>query len=169
MAEVYKDLQSLSVALKPEISAWNSLIVAEEVSDIQSQASKLLADVQSLWNGYESSYTPSVYVRTGRTKAGFKLSEPRVVGTGAETRVEIDLILDDDYMWHDSRFGGSQGHSFMLISEGWDAPALRAYRGGQDTYRLTTFRGVGIISSLLQLYNTSDMEFKFYHEGQEIG
>lgn len=169
MAEVYDDLQSLSDSLKPEIDRFNQQIIAGEMSKIQSQASKLLNTVNQLWRGYENSYQPSVYIRTGATKAGFSLSEPRIVEKNGETAIEVDLILDDGNMWHDSLWGGRSGHSFMLISEGWDAPALRAYRGGMDTYRLTTFNGVGIIDTLITSFNTSDLEFKFYYEGQEYG
>ena len=83
--------------------------------------------------------------------------------------MEIDLILDDGSMWHDSILGRGQpqGHSFMLISEGWTAPALESYRGDTSTYRFTRFDGVGIVSSLINSYNTSEYEFKFYFEGEE--
>lgn len=160
-------MRSLSDSLKPEIKRYNDQQVGLAMSDLKSQASMLLGDINALWRGYENSYTPSVYVRTGKTRMGFSLSEPRITGTGPSTRIEIDLILDDDMMWHDSIFGGSKGHSFMLISEGWDAPALRAYRGGNDTYRLTTFDGVGIIDSLVNMYNNDKVQFKFYYEGKE--
>lgn len=167
MAKIHKSISSLSDSLKPEIKRYNDQQVGLAMSDLQSQASMLLGDINALWRGYENSYTPSVYRRSGATKAGFKLSEPRVTGSGPNTRIEIDLILDEGYMWHSSLWGGSRGHSFMLISEGWDAPALRAYRGGNDTYRLTTFDGVGIIDSLVNMYNNDKVQFKFYYEGKE--
>lgn len=167
MTKVHSDLRSLSDSLKPEIKRYNDQQVGLAVSDLKSQASMLLGDINALWRGYENSYSPTVYRRTGKTRMGFSLSDVRTTGTGPSTRIEIDLILDDEMMYHDSLFGGSKGHSFMLISEGWDAPGLRAYRGGNDTYRLTTFDGVGIIDSLVNMYNNDKVQFKFYYEGNE--
>lgn len=167
MTKVHSDLRSLSDSLKPEIKRYNDQQVGLTVSDLKSQASMLLGDINALWLGYERSYTPTVYRRTGKTKAGFSLSEPRITGSGPTTKIEIDLILDDDMMWHDSLFEGRKGHSFMLISEGWDAPGLRAYRGGNDTYRLTTFDGIGIIDSLINTYNNENFEFNFYYQGKK--
>lgn len=167
MNKVHSDLRSLSDSLKPEIKRYNDQQVGLAVSDLKSQASMLLGDINALWRGYENSYTPTVYRRTGKTRAGFSLSEPRVTGSGPTTKIEIDLILDDEMMWHNSLFGGNKGHSFMLISEGWDAPALRAYRGGNDTYRLTTFDGIGIIDSLVNMYNDENFEFNFYYQGKK--
>lgn len=160
-------MRSLSNSLKPEIKDYNDQQKGLVVSDLKSQASMLLGDINSLWKGYENSYTPTVYRRSGAVGEGFSLSEPRVTGSGVTTKIEIDLILDDGLMWHSSLWGGQRAHAFMSISEGWDAPALRAYRGGQDTYRLTTFDGVGIINTLIREYNNEEVEFKFYHEGIE--
>ena len=169
MAKVYKDLESLSKSLKPEIKRLNDQIVRVEMSKIESQASRLLRDINSMWAGYESSYSPVMYNRSGATKSGFKLSPPRITSGLDGTRVEVDLILDDDYMWHSSLFGyeKNRGHSFMLISEGWHASGLESYLG-KSVYRLTEFEGVGIIDSLTSQYNDRNYEFKFYHEGQEV-
>lgn len=168
MAKVYTDIRSLSESLKPEIRRLNDIAISDAMSDIESQASKLLNDVNSLWAGYERSYSPSMYVRTGATRGGFSLSDSRIVQDGLDTKVEIDLILDDDAMYHDSIFGShyTQGHSFMLISEGWRSARLEAYRG--PIYRLTYYEGYGIIDTLVGRHNTSNYDFKFYHEGREV-
>lgn len=167
MAKVHSSLRSLSDSLKPEIKQYNDQLTAEHVSDLESQASSLLADINGLWSGYEASYQPAVYRRSGAVRNGFYLSEPRVTGHGPTTKIEIDLVLDDGLMWHSSLFGGNRGHAFMLISEGWNAPALKAYRGGEDTYRLTTFDGIGIVDTLINKYNTSNHDFQFFYEGNE--
>ena len=170
MTKVYKDLDSLSKSLKPEIKRLNDTIVSNEMSDIESQASRLLRDINSMWAGYENSYTPTMYERTGATKSGFSIGRPRIENEGGKPVVKIDLILDDGSMWHDSVFGKgySKGHSFMLISEGWRAPALEKYKGG-PIYRFTYFDGVGIVDSLINEYNTNKYEFEFYYDGEEYG
>ena len=164
--KVHASIESLSNSLKPEIKRYNDQITQGHVSDIKSQASMLLGDVNALWKGYENSYTPTMYRRSGATRAGFSLSEPRVVGEGQSTRVEIDLILDEGLMWHSSLWGGERAHSFMSISEGWHAPALETYLG-KEVYRFTKFDGAGIINSLVNSYNNDKVQFKFYYEGQE--
>lgn len=166
MSKVYVDLRSLSDSLKPEIKRYNDQQVGLVMSDIESQASMLLGDINALWKGYENSYAPTVYRRSGATKAGFKLSRPRVTGSGPTTRVEIDLILDDGYMWHSSLWGGERAHSFMSISEGWHAKGLEDYLG-RSVYRFTEFDGIGIIDSLVNMYNNDKVQFKFYFEGEE--
>lgn len=171
MTKVYKDLNALSESLKPEIEQYNNRLLEGYKSDLHSQASVLLRDVQNLWSGYMQSYNPVIYNRTYAVSNGFKLSEPRVVYEMGEPKVEIDLILDDGYMWHSSLWNGKDGHAFMLISEGWrwQTPAeLTGYRGG-DIYRFTHFDGVGIIDSLLSEYNKGNYEFTFYYEGEEYG
>ena len=166
MSKVYTSLKSLSSDLKSEVKHYNDQTINTEATDIQAQGRMLLGDLNALWSGYEASYTPSVYRRSGATKAGFKLSEPRVTGVGVNTKVEIDLIMDAAYIWHDSLFGGNRAHSFMSISEGWHAPGLEAYMG-REIYRLTKFDGIGIIQSLINSYNNDKVQFKFYHEGNE--
>ena len=170
MAKAYDDMASLAKSYEPDVEKMNNQILAGVASDLERQARMLLGDINALWMGYENSYAPTVYRRTGRTREGFSISnsEYRMNPDGTVT-MEIDLILDDGSMWHDSILGRGQpqGHSFMLISEGWRAPALESYRGDASTYRFTRFDGVGIVSSLINSYNTSEYEFKFYFEGEE--
>lgn len=170
MAKVYKDLESLSKSLKPEIKRLNDQIIKVEMSKIESQALRLLRDINSMWDKYEDSYHPSTYKRTGKTKKGFSISRPVLEYENGKPVVKVDLILDDGSMWHKSVLGKGQpqGHSFMLISEGWNAPALETYRG-DSIYRFTHFDGVGIIDSLISKYDTKDYEFRFYYEGEEYG
>lgn len=171
MQKMYTDLNSLSQSLKPEIKRYNDQIIGNAISDIESQASRLLSDINSLWGGYMASYSPSMYNRSGAVSKGFALSAPRVVSDMGDTKVEMDLILNDSYMIHSSLFGfqNNRGNAFMLISEGWRwSGGLDGYRGG-DVYRFTHFDGVGIVDTLINRYNTSKYEFKFYYEGEEYG
>jgi len=169
MAQVHKNANSLSKSLKSEIARLNDQLLVKERSSLESQASRLLGDINALWQGYERSYKPTTYRRSGAVSNGFSLSSPRTVSEGIGFRVEMDLILDDGYMWHSSLFGGQRGHAFMLISEGWAwRGGLSDYRGG-DVYRFTYFDGIGIVDTLVNKYNTSQYDFKFYYEGQEYG
>ena len=171
MAKMYTDLNSLAESLKPEINRQNQQIIGSTMSELESQASRLLSDINSLWGGYLSSYQPKQYIRTGATSQGFSLSNPRIVDDMGETKIEIDLVLDDGSMFHDSVMGShySQGHSFMLISEGWRwNGGLDGYKGG-EVYRFTHFDGVGIVDTLINRYNTNKYDFKFYYEGEEYG
>lgn len=176
MVKKHTTVESLSNSLKPEIDRLNADILSKERSRLQSQASRLLRDVASMWAGYESSYQPNYYVdgtgrRTGQTAQGFGLSPVRLETEGMGVRLEVDLVLDDSHMWHNSQLGDyfNQGHSFMLISEGWEwQGGIGDYRGG-DVYRFTHFDGVGIVDSLIDRYNTKDYDFTFYYEGEEYG
>ena len=168
MAKAYKDMASLAKAYEPDVEKMNNQILVKEASELERQAHRLLADINMLWQRYEDSYQPAVYDRTGQTALGFSLSSVDIKKkTSGHVEIGIDLILEEDKMWHDSIFGDSyaQGHSFMSISEGWHAPALETYRGRID--RFTHFDGVGIIDALVRQYNTADYEFKFYFEGEE--
>ena len=177
MTKAYEDMASLAKSYEPDVEKMNNQILAGVASDLERQARMLLGDINALWMGYERSYNQEMYSkhnnnqRTGKTKGGFSISSAdyRMNPDGTVT-MEIDLILDDGAMWHQSEFRDSgsypEGHSFMLISEGWKAPKLETYMG-KSIYRLTEFDGVGIISSLIRSYNTSEYEFKFYFEGEE--
>lgn len=177
MAKAYDDMASLAKSYEPDVEKMNNQILAGVASDLERQARMLLGDINALWMGYERSYNQVLYSknnnnqRTGSTRQGFDISsvDYRMNPDGTVT-MEIDLILDDGSMWHPSEFGSKypDGHSFMLISEGWKAPKLESYLG-RSVYRLTEFDGVGIISSLINSYNTSEYEFKFYFEGEEYG
>lgn len=172
MAKVHNNLQSLSKAVESEVNVLNNKIIADEMRRLEARASRLLHDINTMWLGYESSYKPSQYIRTGKTKSGFSLSRPIIEKdpiTGG-TYLTVYLILDDSAMWHNSIFGsnGTKGHSFMLISEGWrwNQASINSYG---NRYRLSEFEGVGIVDALLSSYSTSEFDFKFYFEGQEYG
>src|SRR5699024_11310115 len=101
----------------------NNQILAGVASDLERQAHMLLRDINSLWQGYESSYqNPVVYVRTGRTKTGFSISnsEYRKNADGTVT-MEIGLVLDHGSMWHDTVLGGKQPqeNSYQHITQEW--------------------------------------------------
>ena len=177
MAKRHKDMASLAKSYEPDVERMNNQILAGVASDLERQARMLLGDINALWMGYENSYQQQMYSknnqnqRTGRTREGFDISGVEYQKhTDGTITMHIDLILDDGSMWHPSEFGDNQpeGHSFMLISEGWRAPKLESYMG-RSIYRLTEFDGAGIVDALVRSYNTSDYEFKFYFEGEEYG
>lgn len=168
MAKAYKDMASLAKSYEPDVDRMNRQILVGVASDLERQAHMLLDDINSLWQGYERSYTPTVYERTYATREGFSLSDLRMnMNPDKTVTVEIDLVLDEGKMWHDSIFGEgyAQGHSFMSISEGWHAPRLEARRGRIE--RFTYFEGVGIIDAIVRSYNTADYEFEFFFEGEK--
>lgn len=172
MTKAYNDMASLAKSYEPDVEKMNNQILAGVASDLERQAHMLLRDINSLWQGYEDSYrNPAVYVRTGRTKTGFSISNSRYkMNTDGTVTMEIDLVLSDGSMWHNSILGENQpqGHSFMLISEGWIASDLESYLG-RSVDRFTRYDGYGIVDTLIRAYNTSEYEFKFYYEGEEYG
>ena len=172
MTRAYNDMASLAKSYEPDVEKMNNQILAGVASDLERQARLLLADINSLWQGYENSYkNPAVYIRTGRTKTGFSISNSRYkMNADGTVTMEIDLVLDDGSMWHNSILGKNQpqGHSFMLISEGWIASDLESYLG-RSIDRFTRYDGYGIVDTLIRAYNTSEYEFKFYYEGEEYG
>ena len=110
MTRAYNDMASLAKSYEPDVEKMNNQILAGVASDLERQARLLLADINSLWQGYESSYqNPAVYIRTGRTKTGFSISNSqyRMNADGTVT-MEIDLVLDDGAMWHNSELGKNQ-------------------------------------------------------------
>lgn len=171
MAKKHNDLNSLAKSLEPEINRLNSQILAKEKSALESQATRLLGDVNSMWQGYEKSYQPTTYRRSGAVSNGFGLSSTRTVSEGIGVKLEVDLVLDDGYMWHGSLFGGKRGHAFMLISEGWEwQGGLGGYKGAGNSLgveHFTYFDGIGIVDTLIKTYNTKDYDFTFYYEGEE--
>lgn len=164
--KAHKDMNSLAKSYEPDVKTMNQQILAEELSDIKRQAQSILTSINALWQGYEVSYAPQVYPATGKTSRGFDISDGTAeLNPDGSVTIEIDLILKDENMWHDSLFGGKQGHSFMLISEGWKWQ--NNYDGSR--YRFSEFDGVGIVDTLIREQNNSKYEFIFYFEGEEYG
>lgn len=85
---------------------------------VREESRRLKRIANRLWDEYIGSYTPSVYVRTKKSKKSIKLG--RVKRLDAYTW-GVELMFDDDLAYHDSviRKNEPKGHSIMLISEGW--------------------------------------------------
>ena len=104
-----------------------------------------------VWRKYLSSYQPKEYVRTRNTQRGIKLGRVRRIDSN---HFGIDLMYENDLMYHDSIFGADQpkGHSLMLISDGWHSKKLER-RYGRRIYMLTYFEGADIIGQIEREYN----------------
>ena len=91
---------------------------AEAKRVLKQEGRRLEQIAKKVWNGYLGSYSPKMYVRTGKSQKSIKLNNVFRVD---ENTWGIELTFQNDLTYHDSVFGKSQpkGHSIMLISSGW--------------------------------------------------
>lgn len=116
----------------------------EEAKFALRQESKRLRSIAlRLWDEYIQDYEPAQYVRTKKSRRGIKLG--RLKRLDAYT-FGIELIFQDDLMYHDSVMGSKhlQGHSIMLISEGWKVKKGKH----KDVYRFGYFEGIDYIGRI---------------------
>ena len=88
---------------------------AEAKRVLESEGRRLESIARKVWNEYLGSYTPKMYVRSGKTEKSIKLG--KVFSIDADT-LGIELTFVNDLVYHDSVIGKShpKGHSIMLIS-----------------------------------------------------
>lgn len=90
----------------------------EAIKVLQAEGKRLEQIALKVWRQYLASYKPEMYIRTGKSENGIKLKQVKKIDSDT---LGIELTFQDNLMYHDSVFGGSQpkGHSIMLISSGW--------------------------------------------------
>lgn len=123
----------------------------QAIRTLEMEGRRLKYIALKVWRKYQSSYPPKMYVRTRDTQRGIKLGKVRRIDAN---HFGIDLMYDNDLMYHDSIFGSQypKGHSLMLISNGWHSRKLeRKY--GKGIYMLTYFEGADIIGQIEREYN----------------
>lgn len=120
----------------------------QAIRTLEMEGRRLKYIALKVWRKYQSSYPPKMYVRTRDTQRGIKLGKVRRIDAN---HFGIDLMYDNDLMYHDSVFGRNQpkGHSLMLISDGWEVKKGRH----KDIYMFGYFEGVDIIGQIEREYN----------------
>lgn len=117
---------------------------------LQAEGRKLKYIAIKLWRKYLQSYQPTQYVRTRDSQRSIKLGN---VFKLDNDEWAIELTYVNDLAYHDSVITGSkkQGHSIMLISDGWHNKKLEAAYG-RRVDRHTYFEGTGYIYKVYKEY-----------------
>lgn len=117
------------------------------------EGKKLEKIAKNVWQDYLNSYQPQQYIRTGKTLAGIKLIPDVVIASVNPFRYGIRVTFENDLMYHDSVISENQpqGHSLMLISNGWHAKKLEE-RFGKAIYRFTYYEGFDYIDKVIKEY-----------------
>lgn len=119
----------------------------EAIRELKRQA-EILKDVcVKVWRQYLASYQPKIYVRTGKSERSIKIGGIKKID---ENTIGIEVTFQDDLVYHDSIFGGKQGHAIMLISAGWHSKKLEARIG--KVYRLTYYEGFDYLGKVREEY-----------------
>lgn len=124
----------------------------QAIATLQKEGRRLQYIALKVWRKYLSSYKPKEYIRTRNTQRGIKLGRVQRVNA---FEYGIRLTFENDLMYHDSIFneGSSkypQGHSLMLISDGWHSEKLERRIGKVE--RLTYFEGIDYIGQVKKSY-----------------
>lgn len=122
----------------------------QAIATLNQEGRRLKHIAVKLWRKHLSTYQPKAYVRTRNTQRGIKLGRVKRI---SPTEYGIELTFENDLMYHDSIFGSGQpqGHSLMLISDGWHSKKLESKIG--RVYMLTYFEGTGYLSEVYRQYN----------------
>lgn len=127
---------------------------------LKSEGERLEKIAKKVWRAYLATYTPKKYsehlpdgmagFRTGRTERGIKLG---LVKKLDEDTLGIELIFEDDLMYHPSVFGSKypKGHSLMLISQGWHVKKGRH----MNVERFGYYEGFDYLSKVVEEFNSS--------------
>lgn len=116
---------------------------------LEEEGRKLKYIAIKLWRQYLSSYKPKQYVRTRKSQRAIKLGRVERLADGS---LGIRLEWENDLVYHDSVISKKekQGHSVMLISEGWHSVKLEQKIGKRKNF--TYFEGTGYISKVYEEY-----------------
>ena len=120
----------------------------EAIRALESEGRRLLFIAIKIWRQYLASYKPKEYVRTRKSQKSIKLGKVKRL---EDDTLGIELTWEDDLAYHDSVItdGKPQGHSIMLISEGWKV------RKGKhtDVYRFGYYEGFDYLSKVEEAFN----------------
>lgn len=127
----------------------------EAIKALQEEGRKLKYIAIKVWRKYLGSYQPKSYVRTRDSQKAIKLGQVKRVGND----FVIELTFENDLAYHDSVIGKDQpqGHSIMLISNGWTASNLERKIGMRQ--RFTRYKGFNYLGQVEKEYR------KRGHEG----
>lgn len=119
---------------------------------LESEGKRLKEIAVKQWRKYLNSYSPKMYVRTGKSERSIKLGN---VVKLDENTLGIELTFVNDLAYHDSIFGGKKGHAIMLISAGWHSKKAEQNMGRGGIYRLTYYEGSGYLYQVYKEFYAS--------------
>lgn len=133
----------------------------EAIKVLQAEGRRLKYIALKLWRKYLSEYQPKKYAkhltgeagkRTRDTQRGIKLGKVKKIDGDT---LGIELTFENDLMYHESVFGSSkpQGHSIMLISEGWHSKKLER-KLKRRIERFTYFEGIDYLARLKEEFES---------------
>lgn len=134
----------------------------EAIKALQAEGRKLKYIAIKVWRKYLSSYKPKAYIRTRKSQNAIKLGRVKQI---SEDSFGIEVTFLDDLAYHDSILNTKkkqheQGHSIMLISEGWTSTNLERKIGRRE--RFTHYEGFDYIGKVKEEYE------KVKHKGIEL-
>ena len=127
----------------------------EAIALLRKEGKRLERIARGIWSEYIETFEPKQYVRTYDSEKAIRLGRVKKI---SEDEFGIELTFDDDYAYHPSIIKNKskthkEGHSFMLISEGWNASKLEE-RIGRSVYKLTYFEGINYIGRVKEAFNS---------------
>lgn len=129
----------------------------EVIAQLMIEGKKLERIAINVWKTYLASYSPREYIRTEPSQSLESIRLGKVKRTGIN-EFGIELTWVDDLAYHDSwitQNGGKQypqGHSIMLISEGW-GDKKKGQKGA--VHRWDYYEGFNYIGIIKQAYNAT--------------
>lgn len=145
----------------------------EAILALKEEGQRLIRIARRVWNSYLRSYDPSKYVRTHDSEMSMILSN--VVKIDKDT-LGLRLNFLDDLAYHDSVLNGKnkgkypQGHSIMLISEGWHSKKLEDKIG--ERYMFTYYEGFDYLEKVREEFEKGKhmgISFEIYWNGKPFG
>lgn len=127
----------------------------EAIALLIKEGKRLERIARSIWSEYIESFEPKQYVRTGNSEKAIRLGRVKKI---SDDEFGIELTFDDDLAYHPSVVMNKsrtnrEGHSFMLISEGWHASKLED-KIGRRVERFTYFEGINYIGRVKEAFNS---------------
>lgn len=123
----------------------------EAIRALKSEGKRLLDIAIKIWRQYLASYKPKKYVRKGNSEKSIKLGKVKKLD---DDTLGIELTFEDDLTYHDSVIDKEkypQGHSIMLISEGWKVKKGKH----KNVYRFGYYEGYDYIGKVQRAFEQS--------------
>jgi hypothetical protein len=121
---------------------------------LQEEGRRLERIARTLWRAYYASYTPELYARTYNSEKAIKLGRVKMI---APNQWGIELTWKNNLVYHPSIFkkgNQAEGHSVMLISDGWHSKKLEQKLGIRK-HRFTYFEGTGYLARVIKKWQAT--------------
>lgn len=149
--------------MKPMPSPLHSLLLFTDekkaILVLESEGRRLKGIVAKVWAKYLNSYDPVLYKRTTKTRLGMKLGKVKLenpAGIDGIATYQLAITFENDLMYHKSYLGSGQrqGHSLMLISQGWHSKKLEERYKGKRIERFTYYEGFDFFAQVMKEFES---------------